>query len=153
MIHHFGLSCMCREETLEDQIGRISEAEEYLMNAIQRIADYKRSSSNHHCDGYVYEAILAPMVDMIASKEKCVQNITGFVRVMDANAIGSATMDLDCPEWASYLGRYIFSWHLFPDSNSDEELDVEDEEKKRRRAEKKRRSNFIDKWVKICMWE
>lgn len=64
------------------------------------------SDDRHWCDGQIYEIIMCLLVDVLPSKEACIEKITGFVREVDADVVESAVMEVE-KEWASILGPFF----------------------------------------------
>lgn len=141
MVHRFGLNCLCREESLEDQCDRLFNVEAERINAIVALSNAVWSSGRHWCDGYIYETVLGLSVDVLPSKEAVITKIPGFVRECDADAIGSAVLKME-EEWASILG---------PDFNlacilSDVAVfDSKDEEQNDALELRNKRENFMTK--------
>ncbi|GLJ49079.1 hypothetical protein SUGI_1035360 [Cryptomeria japonica] len=106
MVHRFGLSCLCREETLEAQCERLFDIDIEGQRAIKGVLDDAFNEERHRCDGYVYEIILCLLVDVLSSKEACVEKLEGFVRKEDVEAMGEAMLEVE-EEWASILGPYF----------------------------------------------
>lgn len=55
------------------------------------------------CDSFIYEVILYPMVDILDSKEACIQIIDGFVRSNNGKVVASTILDLDLGGYTSVL--------------------------------------------------
>lgn len=65
MVHRFGLSCLCREETLEAQCERLFDIDIEGQTAIQGILNDAFSEDRHWCDNFIYEIILCLLVDVL----------------------------------------------------------------------------------------
>ncbi|GLJ07795.1 hypothetical protein SUGI_0074190 [Cryptomeria japonica] len=72
MAHYFGVSCMCGEETLEEQCERLFDTDVEGQDAIRGLMVEVLSGKRHCCDGYVYKEVLTILVDILTSKEKCI---------------------------------------------------------------------------------
>lgn len=64
------------------------------------------------------------LVDVLPSKEACIKKIAGFVREVDADAVGGAVMEVE-EEWASILEPFFNTAVFLSDIEC---LDLEDEE-------------------------
>lgn len=58
MVHRFRLSCLCREESLEDQCDRLFNVEAEGINAIVALINAVWNPGRHWCDSYIYETVL-----------------------------------------------------------------------------------------------
>lgn len=72
MVHHFGLSCMCKDETFQMQCRRLINAEGEVIDAVWRLVFTILGGGRHWCDGFIYEVVMCPMVDVLDSKEMCI---------------------------------------------------------------------------------
>ncbi|GLJ50239.1 hypothetical protein SUGI_1069490 [Cryptomeria japonica] len=110
MVHHTGLSCMCRDETFQVQCKRLFHTGEGVFDAMWRLASSILGGGRNWCDGFIYEAI--------------------------ANEI----LNLESKKWESLLGVYFNTANYISsdsdeDSNYENEGDVcEKEEKGRKKA-------------------
>lgn len=68
MVHHFGLSCLCRDETFQVQCRCLFYTDEGGWDAVWRMVNTILGGGRHWCDGFVYEAVICPMVDILDSK-------------------------------------------------------------------------------------
>ncbi|GLJ32744.1 hypothetical protein SUGI_0659230 [Cryptomeria japonica] len=76
------------------------------LEAICGIVEATLSIDRHWYDGRIYEIIMCLLVDVLPSKEACIKNITSFVRDVDADAVGSAIMEVE-EEWANILEPFF----------------------------------------------
>lgn len=109
MVHHFGLSCMCREESFQMQCKRLFHTDDRVGDVVWRLLTSILGSGKHWCDGFFYEAMLCPKVDVLDSKEACIQKIDGFIHSVDGHVIANKILDLDLSNWVSLLGLYFNS--------------------------------------------
>ncbi|GLJ44785.1 hypothetical protein SUGI_0942070 [Cryptomeria japonica] len=79
MVHHFGVSFLCREESIQAQCSQLFQANDVLWNVVWQVANGLLGGNQHWCDGFVYEAVICPMVDIFDSKEATIQRIDEFV--------------------------------------------------------------------------
>ncbi|GLJ52297.1 hypothetical protein SUGI_1112400 [Cryptomeria japonica] len=126
MVHRFGLSCLCCEESLEAQCERLFDIDTEGQNAIHGLLEDVFSKERHWCDGYIYEPIPYLLVDVLSSKEACMQKMVGFVSEEDAEAVGGTVLEVE-EEWANILSPYfnpaaILSDVECPDSEDEAQL-------------------------------
>ncbi|GLJ50787.1 hypothetical protein SUGI_1081720 [Cryptomeria japonica] len=141
MLNHFGVSFLCREESIQAQCSRLFQENDVLWNAVWRVANGILGANRHWCDGFVYEAVICPMVDIFDSKEATIQRIDGFICPSDGQALGNAILELDSDCWVSTL--HIYFNHTNYISSKLEESNTEDEEIAQKRVAWERRENFI----------
>lgn len=106
------------------QCRRLFHIDERVTDAVWRLAFASLGGGRHWCDGFIYEAVIFPMVDVLASKEMCIQNIDGFIRTIDGQVVANEILDLDSDKWASLLCLYFNAANYIP-AESDEEFDQE----------------------------
>ncbi|GLJ30304.1 hypothetical protein SUGI_0599500 [Cryptomeria japonica] len=136
MGHYFGLSSLSREDILEEQCERLFDIDvEGGQEVIRGLVEEVLSRDRHWSDGYVYEAVLTILVDILAFKEKCVERLVGFIRDVDIDDVGSVVMELE-EEWASVLNVYFNPSVIF--SDFEEDFDADDVEIERQKEERKR---------------
>lgn len=140
MVHHFGLSCLCAEETFQQQCRRIFNSDEVTWDAMLHLARGNLCRGKHWCDGLFYEAILCPMVDILDSKEACIQMIDGFVRSVDGQAVESSILDLDLGGWTSVLDVYFNPKHYIVDPPEDEDA------RKTRDVQERKKDFMVEAW-------
>ncbi|GLJ27384.1 hypothetical protein SUGI_0537470 [Cryptomeria japonica] len=148
MVHHFGLSCMCRDKSFQVQCRRLFHTDDRVGDAVWRLVTSILGGGRHWCDGFVYEVVLCPMVDVLDSKETCIQKINGFICSMDGQAIANEILNLDLSNWVSLslLGLY-FNSSNYISSDFEEDPDDEGEEYEQEKAEKERKKTLIeDAW-------
>ncbi|GLJ35926.1 hypothetical protein SUGI_0720860 [Cryptomeria japonica] len=95
------------------------------------------SEDRHWCDGYIYEIILCLLVDILPSKEACVEMLEGFIREEDVEIVGGAVLKVE-EEWASILGPYFNPLAFLSDkecSNPEDEVRVAAEAIRMRKEE------------------
>ncbi|GLJ22814.1 hypothetical protein SUGI_0430090 [Cryptomeria japonica] len=148
MVHHFGVSCLCREELIQAQCSRLFQANDVLWNVVWWVANGILGANQHWCEGFVYEAVIFPMVDIFDSKEATIQRIDSFVCPSDGLAPGNAILELDSdcwdengktPEMARHYGIGSSRWYWCsygPEDNSkklsNKKRDISDKKKKKR---------------------
>lgn len=146
MVHHFSLSCMCREESFQMQYRRLFHTDDRARDAVWRLVTSILGGGRHWCDGFIYEVMLCPMVDVHDLKEACIQKIDGFIHSVDGQAIANKILKLDLSSWVSLLGLY-FNSSNYISSNSEEDPNDEEEEHVQAKVEKERKKTLIeDAW-------
>lgn len=147
MGHHFGLSCMCHEEQLAEQCDRLFHIDVDGQAPIVTIVEEALNKERHWCDGFIYETILCLLVDVLPSKEACIEKMDGFIRVVDGNAVGNAVMELE-EEWASILGHFFNPACFLSDV---EVSDYEDELQVVAKELRTKKKNFMgNAWDVFC---
>ncbi|GLJ12573.1 hypothetical protein SUGI_0193690 [Cryptomeria japonica] len=151
MVHHFGLSCMYREETIQEQSRRLFHVNERVWEAVWRLANGIMGGGRHWCDGLVYEVVICPVVDILDSKEACIQRIDGFVHVVDGQAIADVILELGTDKWTSILGNYFNHAHyILADMEGD--LDSKVEEITLEKAKIERKKFIMEAWEVYRVW-
>ncbi|GLJ45347.1 hypothetical protein SUGI_0954530 [Cryptomeria japonica] len=125
MVHFLGLNCANCEVPLEFQVRDLFETMEFGYNAIRGMVECSLSLDRHWCDGAIYEAVLAPMVDILESRDKCAELLEGFVKKENGNMVVEAIYDLVEGNKNSVLKVYFSPENYFLDI---EEESVEEEE-------------------------
>lgn len=143
MVHHFGLSCMCRDESFQVQYRRLFLMDESVLDAIWRLVASILGGGRHWCDNFIYEVVIFPMIDILGSKEVCIQRIDGFIHAMDGQAIANEILNLDVDRWVSRLGSY-FNSDNYVSSDSEDDQDLEDEKRDHAKVEKERLKSLIE---------
>lgn len=86
------------------------------------------------------------MVDVLDSKEACIQKIDGFIRSVDGQVVANQILNLDLSNWVSMLGLY-FNLNNYVSLESEEDPDDEEEENIQAKVEKERKNTLIeDAW-------
>ncbi|GLJ17072.1 hypothetical protein SUGI_0295360 [Cryptomeria japonica] len=157
-----GIICMNCEETLEHQCIVLFNVEEDIYEVILEMVDISLNLERHWCDGFIYEAVFVSLVDILESKERCVEMLGDFVKEDYGDAVADALCELQDGVKESILKVY-FNPSNYYSSDSEEESEAEEDqieveedsnmqdlndsdeerEERMRRAAKRRKREFV----------
>ncbi|GLJ05575.1 hypothetical protein SUGI_0020570 [Cryptomeria japonica] len=150
MVHHLGVSCMWRDESLCLQCRRLFYTDERVFVTVKSLVECILGVGKHWCDGFVYEVVISPLVDILDAREVCIQRIGIFIRAVDGQAVANALLE------EAELGASIYRTYFNPanyissdsegvsEDDGDSEFEEEDKEAEEIKAEKQRRRSFIE---------
>ncbi|GLJ26291.1 hypothetical protein SUGI_0505320 [Cryptomeria japonica] len=157
-----GILCMNCEETLERQCIALFNADEDIYEAILEMVDTSLNLERHWCDGFIYEVVLVSIMDVLESKERCVEILRDFVNEDYGDAVAEALCELQKGVKERILKVYFNPTNYYSldtkeeseaegDQTEDEEdsniqdLNDSDEEREERvqRAMKRRKRKFV----------
>ena len=119
MAHHFGLSCICWNETILAQCRHLFRArDDRVYEAIKTLVVGCLGEGRHWCDVFIYEVVLSPLVDIIDSRERCIEKITDFIQAVRV-AVAKGIPDLEIGKLVSILSFFFLNSANFR-SNDDE---------------------------------
>ncbi|GLJ55658.1 hypothetical protein SUGI_1195350 [Cryptomeria japonica] len=73
------MNCMNCEESIERHGLDLFNTEEDIYIVILEMVGVSLDLERHWCNGFIYGAMLAPMVDVLESNERCLELIGGLV--------------------------------------------------------------------------
>lgn len=126
------------------------------------VVDISLNLDRHWCDGFIYEVVSAPIVDVLESKERCIEIVGDFINEAYGDAVAGAPCEMQNKVKESILKVYFnpanyLSSHSEGETEEDEDLsDVEEvggvqnmadreeeQEDRERREEKRQKKMFV----------
>lgn len=65
-----------------------------IYDAIHGMVEFSLNVDRHWCDGFIYEVVLFPLVDILESRERCVKLMEGFMKGVNEDAMAEAIFEL-----------------------------------------------------------
>lgn len=90
------------------------------------MVDISLNLDRHWCDDFIYEVVLAPIVDVLESKERCIEIVGDFINAAYGDAVAGALCEMQNEVKESILKVY-FNHDYYLSSDSKGEI-VEDED-------------------------
>ncbi|GLJ55029.1 hypothetical protein SUGI_1181260 [Cryptomeria japonica] len=125
MVSFVAMHCMHCEELVERQCMDLFNTKEDIYKVILEMVDVSLNLERHLYDGFIYEAVLTPVVDVLELEERCLELIGGFLKSMNGDVVVDTLLELQDGTKESIL-RVYFNPATCYSSDSEEESGMED---------------------------
>lgn len=88
------IACINCVESIEHQCITLFNVEDEIYEAILEMVDISLNLDRHWCDDFIYEAVLASIVDVLESKERCIEIVGDFINEAYGDVVVGALCEM-----------------------------------------------------------